>query len=100
MTMAALLLAAGFETTTGPLANGLVALLAHPGQARRLRTEAGLAASAVEELLRYDSPVQLVARTAPAGVDVAGLTTSEGQRVVACGGPRTATRRRSASRTG
>lgn len=100
VTMAALLLAAGFETTTGLLANGLVALLAHPGQARRLRTEAGLAASAVEELLRYDSPVQLVARTAPAGVDVAGLTTSEGQRVVACWGPRTATRRRSASRTG
>ena len=100
VTMAALLLAAGFETTTGMLANGLVALLAHPGQARRLRTEAGLAASAVEELPRYDSPVQLVARTAPAGVDVAGLTTSEGQRVVACWGPRTATRRRSASRTG
>ena len=100
VTIAALLLAAGFETTTGLLANGLVALLAHPGQARRLRTEAGLAASAVEELLRYDSPVQLVARTAPAGVDVAGLTTSEGQRVVACWGPRTATRRRSASRTG
>ena len=91
VTMAALLLAAGFGTTTGLLANGLVALLAHPGQARRLRTEAGLAASAVEELLRYDSPVQLVARTAPAGVDVAGLTTSEGQRVVACWGPRTET---------
>jgi cytochrome P450 len=83
VTTAALLLAAGFETTTGLLANGLVALLAHPGQARRLRTEAGLAASAVEELLRYDSPVQLVPRTAPAGLDVAGLTTSEGQRVVA-----------------
>jgi len=83
VTMAALLLAAGFETTTGLLANGPVALLAHPGQARRLRTEAGLAEPAVEELLRYDSPVQLVARTAPAGVDVAGLTTSERQRVVA-----------------
>ena len=83
VTMAALLLAAGFETTTGLLANGLLALLAHPGQARRLRTEAGLAAPAVEELLRYDSPVQLAVRSAPAGLDVAGLTTSPGQRLVA-----------------
>ena len=83
VTMAALLLAAGFETTTGLLANGLLALLAHPGQARRLRTGAGLAAPAVEELLRYDSPAQLTARNAPAGVDVAGLITSEGQPVVA-----------------
>ena len=83
VTMAALLLAAGFETTTGLLANGLVALLAHPGQARRLRTEAELAAPAVEELLRYDSPVQLAVRSAPVGLDVAGLPTSHGQRLVA-----------------
>ena len=83
VTMAALLLAAGFETTTGLLANGLAALLAHPGQARRLRTEPGLAAPAVEELLRYDSPVQLTARSAPAGIDVAGTATSEEQPVVA-----------------
>ncbi len=82
VTMAALLLGAGFEIP-GLLANGLVALLAHPGQAHRLRTEAGLAAPAVEELLRYDSSVHATGRTAPAGVDVAGLTTSEGQRVVA-----------------
>jgi len=83
VTMAALLLAAGFETTAGLLANGLLALLAHPGQARRLRTEAELAAPAVEELLRYDSPIQLAVRSAPAGLDVAGMTTSQGQRLVA-----------------
>ena len=83
VTMAALLPAAGFGTTTGLLANGLLALLAHPGQARRLRTEAALAAPAVEELLRYDSPAQLTARNTPAGVDVAGLISSEGQPVVA-----------------
>lgn len=82
VTMAALLLGAGFEIP-GLLANGLVALLAHPGQARRLRTDAELAAPAVEELLRYDPSVHATGRTAPAGVDVAGLTTSEGQRVVA-----------------
>ena len=84
VTMAALLLAAGFETTTGLLSNGLVALLAHPGQAARLRTEPGLAAAAVEEeLLRYDSPVQFAGRFAAAGLDVAGLSLSEGQRVIA-----------------
>ena len=83
VTMAALLLAAGFETTTGLLANGLAALLAHPGQARRLRTDPALAAPAVEELLRYDSPVQLATRRAPAGLDAAGLTTFDGQWVVA-----------------
>ncbi len=82
VTMAALLLAAGFETTTGLLSNGLVALLAHPGQAARLRTEPGLAAAAVEELLRYDSPVQFAGRFAAAGLDVAGLSLSEGQRVM------------------
>jgi cytochrome P450 len=83
VTMAALLLAAGFGTTTGLLANGLAALLAHPGQARRLRSEPGLAAPAVEELLRYDPPVQLTSRSAPAGLDIAGTATCEGQPVVA-----------------
>jgi cytochrome P450 len=56
---AALILAAGFETTTGLLANGLVALLDHPAQADRLRREPALAKAAVEELLRYDTPVQM-----------------------------------------
>ncbi|MGA9856757.1 MAG: cytochrome P450, partial [Solirubrobacteraceae bacterium] len=55
----ALILAAGFETTTGLLANGLVALLAHPAEAERLRRAPELARSAVEELLRYDTPVQM-----------------------------------------
>jgi cytochrome P450 len=86
VTMAALLLAAGFETTTGLLSNGLVALLGHPGEAARLRTSPApeLAASAVEELLRYDSPVQiLLNRTAPEDLRVAGLDLPAGQRVTA-----------------
>ena len=83
VTMTALLLAAGFETTTGLLSNGLVALLAHPGQAGRLRAEPGLAALAVEELLRYDSPVQMLfGRGAPIDLDVAGLSLPAGQRVM------------------
>jgi cytochrome P450 len=83
VTTAGLLLAAGFETTTGLLANGLVALLDHPDQAARLREEPDLAASAVEELLRYDAPVQVMyGRTAGADISVAGVDVAAGQRVM------------------
>ncbi len=83
VTMAALLLAAGFETTTGLLSNGLVALLSHPDQADRLRSEPALAIPAVEELLRYDSPVQILSgRSAPEEVMIAGLTLGAGQQVM------------------
>src|SRR5262245_35904252 len=64
LTTAALLFAAGFETTTNLLSNGLVALLAHPAQLDALRDRPDLAQSAVEELLRFDSPVQLISRVA------------------------------------
>ncbi|MGB2570692.1 cytochrome P450 [Micromonospora citrea] len=69
------LLVAGFETTTNLLGNGLVVLLDHPRAAQALRERPDLAADHVEELLRYDSPVQLTTRvnTAPAtvgGVDL------------------------------
>jgi cytochrome P450 len=61
---AILLFAAGFETTTHLIGNGLLALLTHPDQLERLRADRSLVRSAVEELLRYDSPVQITARTA------------------------------------
>ncbi|SCG65961.1 cytochrome P450 [Micromonospora halophytica] len=69
------LLVAGFETTTNLLGNGLVVLLDHPRAAQALREHPDLAPDHVEELLRYDSPVQLTTRvnTAPAtvgGVDL------------------------------
>jgi len=84
VTMAALLLKAGSETTAGLLSNGLVALLAHPGQAARLRAEPLLAIPAVEELLRYDSPVQVLSgRCAPDDLTIAGFDLSDGQRVLA-----------------
>jgi len=86
VTMAALLLSAGFETTTGLLSNGLVALLGHPDEAARLRASPApeLAAAAARELLRYDSPVQiLLNRTAPEDLRVAGLDLPAGQRVTA-----------------
>ena len=84
VTMAALLLKAGTETTTGLLSNGLVALLSHPDQAARLRAEPFLAIPAVEELLRYDSPVQMLSgRCAPDDLTIAGFDLSDGQRVFA-----------------
>ncbi|QWF84016.1 cytochrome P450 [Amycolatopsis sp. CA-230715] len=84
VSMAALLLSAGFETTTGLLANGLFALLEEPAQAARLRTEQALAAPAVEELLRYDSPVHLAStRIMPTDLTIADIGFAEGQRAVA-----------------
>jgi cytochrome P450 len=77
---AALLFAAGFETTTNLLANGLFALLANPGQVDALAADP---AAAVEELLRFDSPVQIVARVVVDPVELAGVTVPEGSRVVA-----------------
>jgi cytochrome P450 len=83
VTMAALLLKAGSDTTTGLLSNGLAALLAHPDQAARLRAERLLAIPAVEELLRYDSPVQILSgRCAPDDLTIAGFDLSDGQRVL------------------
>jgi cytochrome P450 len=83
LTTAALLFAAGFETTTNLLSNGLVALLEHPAQLRELRERPELAASAVEELLRFDSPVQLVARVVMDPVELGGIPVQAGERVVA-----------------
>jgi cytochrome P450 len=60
---AILLFAAGFETTTHLIGNGLLALVRHPDQLARLWADRTLLRSAVEELLRYDSPVQITART-------------------------------------
>jgi len=83
LTTAALLFAAGFETTTNLLGNGLVALLRNPDQLALLRERPDLAPAAVEELLRYDSPVQIVGRLVMAPLEIAGVGIEAGERVVA-----------------
>ena len=80
LTMAALLFAAGFETTTNLLANGFVAVLGSPAQAGLVHRDP---VTAVEELLRFDTPVQLVSRVAYEPVELGGVTVDAGERVVA-----------------
>ena len=79
---AILLFAAGFETTTNLIGNGLLALLRHPDQLRRLRDDPGLMKPAVDEILRWDSPVQIDGRSAFEEVEVAGHTVPAGGFVV------------------
>ena len=77
-----LLFAAGFETTTNLIGNGLLALLDHPDELRRLRGDRSLLRTAVEELLRWDSPVQLDGRAAFEDLDVRGVEVHAGEQVV------------------
>ena len=77
-----LLFAAGFETTTNLIGNGLAALLAHPEEMERLRAEPALMPNAVEEMLRFEPSVQLDARTALVDADVGGIDVSAGEVVL------------------
>ncbi|MQY27403.1 cytochrome P450 [Nocardia aurantia] len=79
-----LLYIAGHETTVNLLANGILALLRHPGQARQLRTGAVPAADAVEELLRYDTPVHLMRRVTVTPFTANDIEIPSGSWVVAC----------------
>jgi len=76
-----LLLFAGHETTTHHIANGLRALLAFPDELARLREQPDLAASAVEELLRYDGPIGAQVRIVQQPQTVHGKTFTAGERV-------------------
>ena len=84
---ALLLLVAGFETTVNLIGNGTVALLGEQEQWGRLREEPALVPAAVEELLRYDSPVQMTSRIATEDIDVGGVRIPRGASIiVAIGG--------------
>src|SRR6267142_5153631 len=76
-----LLLFAGHETTTHHIANGLRALLAFPAELARLREQPGLAAAAVEELLRYDGPIGAQVRIVQQPQTLHGRALAPGERV-------------------
>ncbi len=73
----------GCETTTNLIASGLLTLLREPTAYAQLRDHPEIIASAVEELLRFESPVQHTARVAPADMQLGGKTIRKGARVVA-----------------
>lgn len=76
-----LLLFAGHETTTNHIGNGLVALLGFPGEMARLRADPGLAAAAVEELLRYEGPSGAQVRVVAQATELHGKKLGPGDRV-------------------
>jgi cytochrome P450 PksS len=84
MSMVFLLLAAGHETTVNLIGNGTLALLQHPDQMDRLRSDPALIKLAVEEFLRYTSPVEIATeRYASADVAISGVTIPRGAMVYA-----------------
>jgi len=76
-------LVGGQETTTNLIGNGLLTLLRQPDQLERLRSDPTLMPSAVEELLRYESPSQHTARLAPPGAVLGGKEIPPGAAVIA-----------------
>jgi cytochrome P450 len=77
-----LLLVAGHETTVNLIGNGTLALLRHPDQLQKLRDNPALIGSAVEELLRYDGPVQRTARIPSEDITIGGRTIPKGEMVM------------------
>ena len=73
----------GQETTTNLIGNGVLALLRHPDELERLRREPALIGSAIEELLRYESPSQHTARLAPEDTMLGGQQIRRRQAVIA-----------------
>lgn len=77
-----LLLVAGHETTTNLLSNGAVLLAAHPESRQQLADDPELVPPAVEELLRYDSPIQGIGRTLTRPIELHGQRMESGQSVL------------------
>ncbi len=76
-----ILLIAGNETTTNLIGNGMLALQNHPDQKEMLQRDPTLLARAVEEMCRYDSPVQSVFRTAKEDVEIGGTEVEKGSGI-------------------
>ena len=77
-----LLLVAGNETTRSLIGNGMLALLKNPGQLQRLREDSELLDTAIDEMLRYDSPVQFIIRVVLEDMEFRGKRLRAGQRVM------------------
>jgi hypothetical protein len=82
----ALLVAAGHETTTNLIGNGMLALLRSPDQLKLLIDKPELIESAVEEMLRFDSPIQWTARQAGVDIELGGQLIRRGDVVLGCVG--------------
>ncbi|GGT21407.1 cytochrome P450 family protein [Streptomyces chromofuscus] len=81
--MAYILLIAGHETTVNLLTNGVYALLTHPGQLAALRADMGLLDGAIEEMLRYEGPVETATfRYAAEPLEIAGVPVEKGETVL------------------
>ncbi len=77
-----MLMTGGQETTTNLIGNGILTLLRHPAQLEKLRTDQSLIPSAIEELLRYESPIQYTSRLALDDVQMGGKTIRKRQAVI------------------
>jgi cytochrome P450 len=79
-----LLLVAGHETTTNLIGAGMLTLIRHPDAFEQLRSTPALLPSAIEELLRFESPVQRVPRMALEDIDIGNTRIPRGQRIAVC----------------
>lgn len=83
MAMVAILLSAGHETTTNLIGNGTLALMQHPAERERLQADPGLTEAAVEELLRFASPIETsTTRWAREDMEIAGQRVERGELVL------------------
>jgi pimeloyl-[acyl-carrier protein] synthase len=76
-----ILLSAGHETTSNLIGNGLLALVRNPDQMQKLREKPKFISSAIEEMMRYDNPVQIAYRSAAEDVEIGGKFIRKGQLV-------------------
>jgi hypothetical protein len=81
------LLAVGHKTTSNLIGNGVLALLQYPDQLKKLRDDPALAAATVDEVMRFDNPVQIVYRSAAEDVAMDGQRIGKGQLVNMIFGP-------------
>ena len=76
-----LILFAGHQTTANLIGNGVLSLLRHPAELARLRARSDVVASAIEEMLRYESPTACVSRIATAATELGGRRIARGDTV-------------------